>query len=331
MAVTTTTQVPVNIQGFYDRNLLERAVPELLYSLFGQVRPIPKNAGTRINFRRYGSLPAATTALTEGTTPAGKQLSVTDIYATLSQYGDFVTLSDWLQMTGLDRVVLEAQEVLGEQAGNTVDQIHRDVVVAGTTVRYANDVASRAAIDKTIADVDLNSAVRTLEGNNAKKIREIKVGGARINTFPIRPAYIGITHTDCRQDIENLTGFKSVEEYASQKDVLPQEIGATKNVRWLVTTNAKVWADSGATASGTGQVTSGTKVDVYGTLILAKNAFGVVPLQKKSIQSIIKQLGSAGADDPLNQRSTVGWKTATVAKILNDDFMVRIEHGVTDL
>jgi N4-gp56 family major capsid protein len=112
---------------------------------------------------------------------------------------------------------------------------------------------------------------------------------------------------------------------------VPQEIGATKNVRWMVTTNAQVWTDSGATASGTGLVTSGTQVDVYGTLILAKNAFGVVPLQKKSIQSIIKQLGSAGADDPLNQRSTVGWKTATVAKILNDDFMVRIEHGVTDL
>jgi len=88
MATTTTTQIPVNLQGYYDRNLLERAVPELLYSLFGQTRPIPKNAGTRANFRRYGNLTLATTPLTEGSTPAGSQLAATDIYVTLDQYGD---------------------------------------------------------------------------------------------------------------------------------------------------------------------------------------------------------------------------------------------------
>lgn len=328
MATTTTTQIPVNLQGYYDRNLLERAVPELLYSLFGQTRPIPKNAGTRANFRRYGNLTPATTPLTEGSTPAGSQLAATDIYVTLDQYGDFVTLSDVLLMTGLDGKILDDQDLLGQQAGETIDIVHRTALMAGTSVRLANGVASRNLIDKAIADVDIDAAIRSLEGNNAKKIREIKVGGAKINTYPLRPAYIGIAHTNCRQDIEALAGFKSVEEYASQGDVMQSEIGATKNIRWLLTTNGQIWSGQGASIGTTGLLGT-TNVDVYGTLILAKNAYGTVPLQKKTIEAIIKQLGAG--EDPLNQRATNGWKAMTAAKILNDDWMVRIEHGVSAL
>ena len=85
--ITGTSDVAVNLQGYYDRNLLERAVPALIHSRFAQVRPLPKNAGTRINFRRYGSLAVNTTPLTEGTTPTGKKLTTTDIYALVKQYG----------------------------------------------------------------------------------------------------------------------------------------------------------------------------------------------------------------------------------------------------
>lgn len=332
MALTTTTEIPVNILGWYDRNLLERALPSLLYSKFGQMRPLPLNEGTRINFRRYGSLVAATTPLDEGVTPAGKQLGVTDLFAIIGEYGDFVSLTDLLQMTVLDKIVLEAQEVLGEQAGDTIDQVHGAALMAGTTVRLADDVATRADVITAISDNDVDAVIRTLEGNNAKKIREIKVGGAKINTYPIRPAFIGICHTNARQDIEKLTGFKSVEEYASQGDVMSEEIGATKNIRWLATTNAMIYPDAGGAAATNGLVsTTGTSADIYGTLILGKNAYGVTSLGKKGIQSIIKQLGSSGVADPLNQRSSVGWKSFTVAKILNEDFMARIESGVTEI
>ena len=85
--ITGTSDVAVNLQGHYDRNLLERALPALIHSRFAQVRPLPKNAGTRINFRKYGSLAVNTTPLTEGVTPTGKKLTTTDIYATVKQYG----------------------------------------------------------------------------------------------------------------------------------------------------------------------------------------------------------------------------------------------------
>jgi len=326
----TTGQISVNLQGYYDRNLLERALPALLYGKFGQVRPIPKNSGTRINFRRYESLAAATTALTEGTTPAGSQLTVTDIYATIQQYGDFVTLTDWLIETGLDPVLVEAGEILGEQAGLTIDTLDRDVLVAGTNVRYANGVADRASVVAAISANDINQAIRTLEGADAKKIRQMIDGTTKVGTRPIRPAYIGITHVDCRYDLESLSGWIPVEEYASKGDVMEEEIGSYKGVRFLATSNAKVWQDAGGTA-GSMISTSGTNADVYCTLILAKDAYGVIPLNKKSIKNIIKQLGSAGTEDPLDQRATSGWKAAHVCKILNDDFLIRIEHACTDL
>lgn len=334
MALTTKTQIPVNISGFYDRNLLERTIqPALLYAKFGQLRPLPKNMGDKINFRRYGSLAVNTTQLTEGTTPAGKQLSSTEISATMGQYGDFVTITDVLMDQGLDPILVEAGEILGDQAGLSMDTIYRAVLMAGTSVQYADGVAGRTSIIKTIQDTDIQLVVRNLEQSNARKIRSMNVAGVKIATTPIRAGFIGITHTDCRQDLEGLSGFIPVEKYSSQKDVMEEEIGEYKGVRFIGTTNAGVVEDAGGTAVTNDLVytTANTACDVYQTLILAKDAYGIVPLQKGNIENIIKKAKDSGTEDPLNQRSTSGWKTYTTAKILNDNYMYRIEHGVTAL
>jgi N4-gp56 family major capsid protein len=65
--------------------------------------------------------------------------------------------------------------------------------------------------------------------------------------------------------------------------------------------------------------------DVYATLIMAADCCGVSPLSGKAMESIIKPLGSAGSADPLEQRSTVGWKATTTTTILNQTWMLRIE------
>jgi len=332
--ITGTSDVNVNIQGYYDRNLLERAVPALIYGRFLQSRPLPKNKGTRINFRRYNSLAANTTALVEASTPTGKKATTTDIYSTVKFYGDFLTYSDVLAMTSLDSTLMEFSEVLGEQMGLTADTLDRDVLVAGTTVRYAAGVAGRSSVATALADSDIKSAIRTLESGNARKIASYIAAGGKIATKPVAPSYFAIGHTDMRQDIEALTGFNPVQEYSSQKGVFEEEIGAKGNVRFLLTTNGKIWtgSDSAAAIGSTGLVSSdSTYVDVYALVILGSNAAGTTPLQAGNVKNIIKKLGSAGADDPLDQRGTSGWKIAKTTKILNDDFMVRVESGVTDL
>jgi N4-gp56 family major capsid protein len=328
MATTTTSQVAPGTQAFYDRNLLERAKPAEVHGRFGQKRPIAKKSGNQIKFRRYNALSAASTPLTEGVTPTGSQLAVTDITATLAQYGDFITLSDVVDMVNQDPVITEATEVLGDQAGLTIDQIRRDVLVAGTNVAYANGVASRATVNTKLTTADFDKAIRFLKNQNAKFMKEGIPPSTGVGTGAIRKAYVAIVHPDVEFDIESLTGFKPVSDYPSQMGVMEDEIGAYKNIRFVSSTNAKVLAGAGA-AGTTVFKNNGANFDVYCTMIFAADSYGVCPLSGEAMQTIVKPLGSAGSADPLDQRSSVGWKAMTTTKILNEAWQIRLESAAS--
>ena len=76
------------MKTFYDMALIDEAQANLVHDQFGQKRPIPANGGKIIEFRKFAPLAKATTPLTEGVTPDGKQLSVRTVSAAVSQYGD---------------------------------------------------------------------------------------------------------------------------------------------------------------------------------------------------------------------------------------------------
>ena len=65
--------------------------------------------------------------------------------------------------------------------------------------------------------------------------------------------------------------------------------------------------------------------DVYATLIFGANAYGTTEIKGGGLEHIVKQLGSGGTNDPLNQRATVGWKATKAAVRLVEGYMVRIE------
>ena len=337
--ITTSNDIPIKVSGYYDRTLLMNVGPALLYDLFPDSRPLPKNKGDRINMRRYGKLAVNTTPLAEGVTPTGKKATVTDLYATIRFYGDYIILTDVLLTLGLDPQIMSiCEDLLADQAAETKDTLTRDVLVAGTQVRYAGGVTARTSIVTAIADDDIDSVIRTLENANAKKVRRMLKPGSGYNTTPIRPAYIAITHTDNRKNIEALTGFVPVEKYPSQDTLAKSEsdiveIGSVKGVRFLATTNAKIWADGGGTAvtNDLKYTTANTACDVYSTIVFGKNFAAGIPLQKESIKTIVKQLGSSGVDDALDQRASVGYKFAHAAKITREEFLVRIESGVSAL
>lgn len=329
MATTTLSQVAPGVQAFYDRNLLRRAQPNDIHGRFGQKRPVSMRSGNQIKFRRYSQLAAATTALTEGVTPAGSALSVTDLTSTLRQYGDFVTLSDMVSMTNQDPVVTEATDVLGDQAGTTIDLIRRDVLVAGSNSLMASGAANRQSLVKELLGPDLDKAIRFLKNQNAKYIKEGIMASDGVGTGPVRKAFIGLVHPDVEYDLERITGYKSVSEYGSQAGVIEDEIGSYKNIRFVSSTNCKIWADVTTSTTAGYKVSGSGKNDVYATLIIAADAYGVSPLAGKAMETYVKSLGSAGSADPLNQRSTVGWKATTTTTILNDSWMVRIESLAT--
>ena len=124
------------MKTFYDMTLIDEAEANLVHDQFGQKRPIPKGGGKTIEFRKFAPLARAITPLTEGVTPDGKSLNVSTITATVSQYGDYITQSDVLELTSIDNTILEATKLLGRQAGRTLDTVVRNVLQSATNVTY---------------------------------------------------------------------------------------------------------------------------------------------------------------------------------------------------
>lgn len=319
--MTTRTDIPQEVNNFYDRVLLERALPALVHTRFAQVRDIPRNSGTNvIKFRRYGSLTANTTALTEGVTPAGTSLSVTDITATVLQYGDYVTLTDVVEYETYDPILTETADILGEQAGDSTDRLMRDVLAAGTTIQYASTATQNSDITAAmkLTRAEVKEAVRTLRGNNAKPVTSMIDPSTGYNTVPLGRSYIGIVSPETAFDLDDATGFTPVENYPNRSTVMEDEIGSLANVRFVMTTNAYV--NAGAGNGG---------VDVHYTVIFGQNAYAMTRISGETLKNIVKPLGSAGTADPLNQRATSGWKLTFAGKILNNDYLVVVRHGVT--
>lgn len=307
----TTSQATGNdlrpeIKTYYSDYLIDLAEAELVHDQFGQKRNIPAGSGKTIEFRKFNPLAKITNALVEGVTPEGQALDTSAITATVSQYGGYVVITDLLDLTAIDNVKTEAVQLIGSQAGRSLDTVVREILNGGTNVQYhEGERANRAAItaSDTLTVKAVRAAVRTLKRQNAKKING---------------DFIGIIHPDVSYDLMSDPNWVDWQKYTSPEHMYQNEIGKIAGVRFVETTEGKIF--EGAGASG---------MDIYSTLIIAANAYGTTNIEGGGLQLIVKQKGSAGTADPLDQRSTVGWKATKTAERLVEDYMVRIETACT--
>lgn len=389
---TTTSQgVQPLYQPVLNRHLLAVTKPNMIHAQFGQKVAIPKGKGKTIAWDKMSPLPKAKVPLTEGITPEGTAINISRVTAEPQQYGAYVSTTDQFEFFTHDPSpeVLRINEVLGDNAGETLDSLTADVLSTGTNVQYAGGKTARASL--TASDVltveEIRKAVRTLKGNRAKTLK----GGK----------YVAIVHTDVAHDLMSDPDWKYPHQYVDTKQIYDGEIGELYGVKFVETPDAKVfdgekiagydelsvvkvdgkniyvaetitdeqataitgastkrkilvngfvYTVSSATAGKNGEaclvcsatVDASVAVDmkiypgeggaagkrVYSTLVLGDNAYGVSD-PKGTLENITKPLGSAGSADPLNQRSTMGWKSYHVAKILVNEYMVRIESVST--
>ena len=406
------------MQTYYSDYLIDNAEPKLIHDQFAQKVPIPKGNGKTVQFRKYDPLPKLTVTLKEGVTPDGQSLNMSCVEATVHQYGGYVELSDLLLLSAVDNNLLMATKLLGAQAGRTLDTITREVLCGGTNVQYAEGqvsarhllVGGKAQGNHYLTVDCIKRAVRTLKSQNAEKIDG---------------AYVCIIHPDCAYDLTNDLNWKYPYQYAAQHQLFEGEIGMIEGVRFVESTEAKVFrpepiANGQTSVSGIGMLceavddpsscTMGSGVagayrmqtaegaawrtfdssivgktlalyraadekyyfftvcgredtgyaeyihfnerledsyglitsldsedllvsagggmdgrDVYATIVLGENAYGTTEIDGGGLEYIVKQLGSGGTADPLNQRATVGWKATKAAVRLMEPFMVRIE------
>lgn len=298
------------MKTFYDMTLIDEAESNLVHDQFGQKRPIPKNGGKTIEFRKFASLAKALTPLTEGVTPDGKSLTVSTITATVAQYGDYITQSDVLELTALDNTILEATKLLGRQAGATLDTVVRNVLQAGTNVTYCPKIVSGAETAVTSrAGLDATAQL------TVKVIQQVVAKLRAQNAPTINGKYVAIVHPYVAYDIMRDPEWIDAHKYAQPTNLYQGEIGEIAGVRFVQTTEAKIYTGEGCPSG----------LAVFGTLIFGDDAYGVTEITGGGLQTIVKQKGSAGTADPLDQRSSVGWKASKTAELLIPQYLVRVE------
>jgi N4-gp56 family major capsid protein len=324
--------------------MLKRAVPYLHFEKFGQTYPLPTNSTNTAKFRRYfmsgatGSAgltgspisnfntPLATTPLIEGVTPSGNKLSVEDYTITLAQYGDWVPITDVIQDMHPDPILAQISDILGEQAAQTIETLRFNVLKAGVNVFYANKVAGRTLLASAITLTDQRRVTTALNRQNAKKITQVVSSSPDYNTKSVEASYMAICHPDLETDIRSMTGFKAVADYGPHTTPFEGEIGSVEQVRYLTSTVCVPWADAATgTAVGVFRSTANVAPDVYPVIVLARDAYGIVPLKGKSSMTPMVVNPKPVSGDPLGQRGSVGWKLYTGTIILQEAFMARLE------
>lgn len=326
MATNTYGDIGVRTAAYAEKELLKRGLPYLVLEKFGQAKPLPANSTKVIKFRRYNALDNTPTTLTEGVTPASQNLNVTDVTATLAQYGGLTTISDVIMDTHEDQVLNEAITLLGEQAAQMIEKMRFGVIKAGTNVIYANG-SQRTDVNTSISTTIQRRAVRALKRQNARFITSIVKSTPAFDTANVAPGYVGLIHPDLEADVRAMVGFTPAEKYGSMTP-WEGEIGKVDDVRYISSSIFSPWVDGGG-AKGSMLSTSGTSADVYPVMYLGRDAYGIIALKGQYAVTPMVVNPKPSDSDPLAQRGHVSWKGMQTAAILNDLFMVRVEVAAT--
>lgn len=310
MNTTASTGIAPEIKTFYDRTLLERMLPNLPFLKYGQKRPIPKGNGKTIEFRKFNSLEPAITPLTEGVPPTAKDLSVTAITATVKQYGDYVEVTDVLETTAYDPIITETVELEGEQAGETLNIVVRDELLDTTSVFNVGGGVDEDAI----------TADNVLTADDVLKIQTIF---RRNNIKPISNGYyLMFLAPEQAADIMRDPLWRDVSKYANDaKNIEEGEIGRLYKFKFIDTSLVEAKANA-------------SSVDIYSGLAMGKNAYGIVDIENGSKPKTIIKIGKeddGDKSDPLNQKSTIGWKALLTAVRLNELALMRVNSAATDI
>jgi len=303
LQTTTSEGLSAEMKTFYDMSLIDEASANLVHDQFGQKRPIPMGGGKTIEFRKFTPLDKALTPLTEGITPDGKSLTVSTVTATVNQYGDYITQSDMLELTSVDNTILEATKLLGRQAGLTLDTVVRNVLQSGTNVTYCPKV-----VDGVETEVTSRSALGQGCQLTVDVVQQVVAKLRAQNAPTIGGKYIAIIHPYVAYDLMRDPEWREAYKYANPENLYEGEVGELAGVRFVQTTEAKIYEGG-----------------IFGSLFFGDGAYGVTEITGGGLQTIVKQKGSSGTSDPLDQRSSVGWKAVKTAELLVPSYLVRVE------
>ena len=253
---TTTSSVSVD-QVAFDRIAYFALRSELLFDQAADVQPTAQSMpGTGVTFTIFNDLSAATSTLNEVTDVTPAAMSDSQVTVTLNEYGNAVITTAKLRGTAYLDVDAVAANVVGYNAGDSIDQIVRDVLAGGSNVVYAGGGSTTPSSRATVEAEDI------IEAND---VRKVTAQLRKANAATFNGLYMGFIHPDVSYDLRKETGAASWRDphvYQDTAGIYNGEIGAFEGVRFIETPRAKIFADAGASST----------VDVYCTHIMGRQA-----------------------------------------------------------
>jgi N4-gp56 family major capsid protein len=282
--------------AYYDRLLLKMLRQlEFHYSKYAVEKSLPKNFGDTINWRRFNKLSVTKRPLVEGETPEGQTVSGSSVTAVIAQYGNVMYFTDIVDLQQLDKIRQEYTVELGFQAKESLDEIVRDVLVAEGSAAFAHAGGSEG--------LGTNSALSALAAADIPRIddfRKIVLGMKKSFISGNRKAsgkYVALVDPSVMaqlfedQKVQDFMDFGKTNAMFSDGMVVDMF-----GIRFEEVLNAP-----------TSTETTGN-VDAYSSIIIGEEAYAITKLEGAGLKVITKGLGSAGVEDPLDQRQSIGWK-----------------------
>lgn len=304
--------VTLKPDAYYDKLLLTMLRQmEFEYAKYAVEKTLPRNFGDTINWRRFLKLDPNTTPLDEGVTPDGLTVSGTSVTAVIKQYGDVMYFTDLVDLQQLDDVKREYTVELGYLAQETMDLIVRNTLVGEGSAFFAGGNTEIGTLDEGTETVDGKTVLE--DRPKIDDFRKIVLGMKRAYLKGNRKAsgrYVALISPEVMFQLFDDERMQDYMDFGQTN--APFGDGMTVDmfgIRFVEVLNAPI-IDNQTT-------------EVHDSIILAEEAYAITKLQGQGISVITKGLGSAGVEDPLDQRQSIGWKmTGFAVKVLNNEAVV---------
>lgn len=300
----TTATLSGHLQSYYQKRFLDRLMVKFHFQKFGMPARIPSHNSKTIVWNRWGNVSDSTSALTEGESPDGIDMTSSQITAAVAQYGQFATATDMLILTAINDTLNDYVDLLSYAAAKSLDALTRNEVDANATTQLAAASASVAAVQADTTAIfkanEIRKAVKTLRNSDVDEWED--------------GLFRAIIHPFAEFDLLSETaanGLVVAKSMTEDKTIQRGEIGNLFGVKFHRSSHIRA--------------ESTPNTNVYKNMIFGKNAYGTVELDSMGLNLITKQLGSGGTEDPLNQRATVGYKFAYVTKTLDANRMIVVK------
>ena len=297
--MATTTTSTTNFSDLVTQLVAARAEEELraraVHAMPGMYVPARFIKGTNtLRYARYADLSVSTAVLTEGTAPTDDALTISSEFFTAAQYGATVAVSDLANLDSPHDLISIAAERVAYKAVRSMDTLARDSIHANA----ATSAIFGATASATLTTNTANSAVAVagvLTGSFVKQM-VARLKGSNVPQFA-DGTYRCIIHPSQEYDLvsdTSVNGWIESRKYVDNTNLLTGEIGQFAGVRFIVSSDAKVYATAGASSG-----------NVYNALFLGPDAYTIGDSQ--TLQSYFVAPGGDHSD-PLAQRAIVGYK-----------------------